>query len=437
MEMKIVVVGLNHKSAPIDIREKLAFDATQTMAALRQLKNRFGQAEFVLLSTCNRVEMYSAGSAKGGVTPGELTKFLSEFHNVPLEDFRDLLYIHSDEDAVRHLLTVASSLDSMVVGEAQIIGQVKESYRIACSAKSTGKVLNRLFHCAFATSKKIHTTTSISSGRVSIAGVAVELAMQLFADISSAKVVVIGAGEMGELLVQHLFQVGCKNITIVNRSLQRGLNMAKRYGIVVRKWEELTEQLIDANIAIASAATQDYLFKKNSFKKIISGRRGGSLLIIDIAVPRNFEASVNEIEDVYLYSVDELSEVAEQNRKAREEDIAKGMHIIYEEVGDFMDWFRARDIGPLIGQLKEKFDRITQDELEWFFVGGRQDASCRDVMESMVKRIVYKLLHCVIKNVNSVAKEHGPAEAAKLVDSIVQQAEEISSKLNDKEHIQP
>jgi glutamyl-tRNA reductase len=213
--------------------------------------------------------------------------------------------------------------------------------------------------------------------------------------------------------------------------------MAKRYGIVVRKWEELTEQLIDANIAIASAATQDYLFKKNSFKKIISGRRGGSLLIIDIAVPRNFEPSVNEIEDVYLYSVDELSEVAEQNRKAREKDIAKGMHIIYEEVGDFMDWFRTRDLGPLIGQLKEKFDRITQDELERFFVGKRQDASCRDVMESMVKRIVYKLLHCVIKNVNSVAKEHGPAEAAKLVDSIVQQAEEISSKLNDKEHIKP
>ena len=435
--MKILVAGLNHKSAPVDIREGLAFDFSQVTAALQQLKARFKDAEFALISTCNRVELYCVNETDQKPFADDLFQFFSEFHNIPLEKFKDYLYVHEDDSAVSHLLTVASSLDSLVIGEAQIIGQVKESYRLACAAKSTGKVLNRLFHCAFATGKKIHTTTSISSGRVSIAGVAVELAMQLFADISSAKVVVIGAGEMGELLVQHLFQVGCKNITIVNRSLQRGLDMAKRYGIVVRKWEELTEQLIDANIVIASAATQDYLFKKNSFKKIISGRRGGSLLIIDIAVPRNFEPSVNEIEDVYLYSVDELSKVAEQNRKAREEDIAKGMHIIYEEVGDFMDWFRARDIGPLIGQLKEKFDRITQDELERFFVGKRQDASCRDMMESMVKRIVYKLLHCVIKNVNSVAKEHGPAEAAKLVDSIVQQAEEISSKLNDKKHIKP
>ncbi len=473
--MKIVVVGLNHKSAPIDVREKLAFGAVETVRALRQLKNRFHEAEFVLLSTCNRVELYSAspavllaplfltrcprrkaspsgdmrretlGQAKqneglrkteavgGGVVAKDLSNFLSEFHNVPLEDFQDFLYVHNGEDSVRHLLAVASGLDSMVVGEAQIIGQVKESYRLACTAKSTGKVLNRLFHCAFTTSKKIHTTTSISSRRVSIAGVAVELAMQLFADISLAKVVVIGAGEMGELLVQHLLQVGCKNVTIVNRSLQRGLNMAKRYGITTRKWEELEQQLIGTNITIASATTQDYLFKKDSFEKIMNQRRKGALLIIDIAVPRNFEPTINEIEDVYLYSVDDLSEVVEQNRRAREEDIAKGMEIICEEVSNFMDWFRARDIGPLIGQLKEKFDRITQDELERFFVGARQDASCRDVMKSMVNRIVNKLLHCVIKNVDVVAKKHGPAEAAKLIDSIVRQAEEISSKPGDNE----
>ncbi|MHC4891204.1 MAG: glutamyl-tRNA reductase, partial [Planctomycetota bacterium] len=335
--MKIVVVGLNHKTAPIDVRERLAFDSEQTLRAVRELKNRFCEAKFVLLSTCNRVELYCASKRMGGVMAGEIAKFLSEFHNVALEEFEDFLYVHNEEDAVKHLLTVASSLDSMVVGEAQIIGQVKESYRLACAAKSTGKVLNRLFHCAFATSKKIHTTTSLSSGRVSIAGVAVELAMQLFADILAAKVVVIGAGEMGELLVRHLLHVGCKNITIVNRSLQRGLSVAKRYGIEAREWEELAEQLIGANIVIASAATQNYLFKKDSFKTIMDNRREGALLIIDVAVPRNFEASVNEIENVYLYSVDELSEVAEQNRKAREEDITKGMEVICENVTEFMD----------------------------------------------------------------------------------------------------
>jgi len=434
VEMKIVVVGLNHKSAPVDIRERLAFDSARTLQALRQLKDRFHRAEFVLLSTCNRVELYCAGERTGGPTFEDLAKFLAEFHDVGLEDFQDFLYVHNDEDSVRHLLTVASSLDSMVVGEAQIIGQVKEGYRLACSAQSTGKVLNRLFHCAFATAKKIHTTTSLSSGRFSIAGVAVELAMQLFEDISSAKVVVIGAGEMGELLVRHLLHVGCKNITIVNRSYEHSLEMANRYGVAARRWEELAEQLIGANIAIASAAVQDYLFRKDSFEEMMDNRREGALLVIDIAVPRNFEPSVNEIEDVYLYSIDDLSDVVEQNRKARQDDIAKGMQIVHQNVTEFMDWFSARDIGPLIGQMKEKFGQISQSELERFFVGARQEASCREVMEAMVKRIVNKLLHCVIKNIDVVAKEQGPAEAAKLVDSIVRQAEEISAEPNNKDN---
>lgn len=427
--MKIVVVGLNHKSAPIEIREKLAFDTTQTIKALEELKNRFHEAEFVLLSTCNRVELYCASTHSKEVAAEDLVEFLSEFHNIPAVKFQESIYAYENEDSVRHLLTVASSLDSMVVGEAQIIAQVKESYRFACAAKSTGKILNRLFHCAFSTSKKVYTTTSISSGRVSVAGVAVELAMQLFADITSAKVIVIGAGEMGELIIQHLLQVGCKNITIVNRSYERGQKMAKRYGIYVEKWEEIEKQLIRVNIAIASAAVQDYLFKKGPFKKIMNTRWGKTLLIIDIAVPRNFEPSINKIDGVYLYSVDDLSEVVDRNRKAREMDIEAGMDIVYKNTTDFMDWLGAKDIGPLIGQMKEQFIRISQNEIQQFFVGTRQEASCKENLEIMVNRVVNKLLHCVIKNVNTIAKENGAAEAAKYVDSIVQHAEKISSDL--------
>jgi glutamyl-tRNA reductase len=432
--MKIVVLGLNHKSAPIEIREKLAFDTMQTLKALEELKNRFHEAEFVLLSTCNRVELYCASTLTKEVTSESLAEFLSEFHNIPIETFQGFMYIHENEDCVRHLLTVASSLDSMVVGEAQIIAQVKESYRLACAAKSTGKILNRLFHCAFTTSKKVYTTTSISSGRVSVAGVAVELAMQLFADISTAKVLVIGAGEMGELIVQHLLQAGCKNITIVNRSYERGQNIAKLYGVYVEKWEEIESQLIGANVAIASAAVKDYLFKEGPFKKIMNNRWGRTLLIIDIAVPRNFEPSINKIDGVYLYSIDDLSEVVERNRKARELDIEVGMDIVYKNVTDFMNWLGAKDIGPLIGQMKEQFVRISRSELDQFFVGIRQDASCKESLEMMVNRIVNKLLHCVIKNVNSIAKENGSAEAAKYLDSIVQHAEKISSELNHKGH---
>ena len=426
--MKIVVLGLNHKTAPVEIREKLAFDSTETNQALFELKKRFSQAEFVLLSTCNRVELYCAGKHCQGADTAKLAEFLSEFHGIELDKFRQFLYAYEDEDAVRHLLTVASSLDSLVVGEAQIIRQVKESYRLACTAKTTGKILNRLFHCAFAASKKVYTTTSISSGRVSVAGVAVELARQLFADISSAKVIVIGAGDTGQLIVQHLVQAGAGNITVVNRSYDHGLKVAKRYGIPAKKWEDLAELLISANIVIASACVQDYLFKKGWFKEIADRRKEGTLLIIDIAVPRNFEPAINELEGIYLYSIDDLAAVVEENRKARERDIARGMEIIFDNVTDFMEWFGTKDIGPLIGRMKEKFAQIGKNELDRFLAGAGPDAPPRAVMEAMVKRVVNKLLHCVIKNVNAVAKESGPTEAARLVDTIVRQAEEISSE---------
>ncbi len=431
--MKIVVLGLNHKTASVEIREKLAFGVEATGRALRELKAKFPQAEFVLLSTCNRVELYCAGKHCQGADPERLAEFLANFQGIELDRFRQFLYAYANEDAVRHLLTVASSLDSLVVGEAQIIGQVKESYRLACAAKTTGKVLNRLFHCAFATSKTVYATTSISSGRVSVAGVAVELARQLFADISSAKVVVIGAGDMGQLIVQHLLQIGARNITVVNRSHDRGLKLAEQFGIMAQPWERLDEQLIEANIAIASASVQDYLYKKESFSQIMGRRRDGTLLIIDIAVPRNFEPAINEFEAIYLYSVDDLAAVVEQNRKARERDMTRGMEIVLENVADFMEWFGAKDIGPLIGRMKEQFAQISKNEMERFFVGVRQEASCREVMEAMVNRVVNKLLHCVIKNVDVVAKENGATEAAKLVAHIVRQAEEIASEPDDRQ----
>jgi glutamyl-tRNA reductase len=431
--MKIVVLGLNHKTASVEIREKLAFGAEAAGRALCELKAKFPQAEFVLLSTCNRVELYCAGKHCQGADPERLAEFLANFQGVELDKFRRFLYDYENEEAVQHLLTVASSLDSLVVGEAQIIAQVKESYRLACAAKATGKVLNRLFHCAFATSKTVYTTTSISSGRVSIAGVAVELAKQLFADISSAKVVVIGAGDMGQLIVQHLLQIGARNITVVNRSYDRGSKLAEQFGIMAQPWERLDEQLIDANIAIASASAQDYLYKRESFSRIAARRKDGTLLIIDIAVPRNFEPAINEFEGVYLYCVDDLAAVVEQNRKARERDMTRGMEIVLENVADFMEWFGAKDIGPLIGRMKEQFAQISKNEMERFFVGVRQEASCKEVMEAMVNRVVNKLLHCVIKNVNIVAKENGATEAARLVAHIVRQAEEIASEPDDRQ----
>ncbi len=429
--MRILVVGLNHKTSPVGIRQRLAFDTEQTVSALKQLKNRFGESEFVLLSTCNRVELYCAAERKASPSVGDLAGFMSEFHGVGLDEFRNLLYVYEDADAVRHLLKVASSLDSMVVGEPQILRQVKDSFRFACSAKSTGKILNHLFHCSFAAAKNVHSSTSISSGRVSVAGVAVELATQLFADIFTAKVVLVGAGEMGVLVLQHLLKNGCEKITIVNRSFERGMNVAGKYGVAAEKWEMLEEKLAEADIVIASAASDEYLFTKESFSKIMHQRGDKELLIFDIAVPRNFGPDINEIENMHLYSIDDLSEQAEKNRNMREEDITEAIEIVGKRTDDFMDWFGARDIGPLIGQMREKLAQISQEELERFLIGFEQESSYKRKTKLMVDRIMNKLLHCVIKNIGIVAKKHGSKEAAKLVESIVEQAESTSSEPSD------
>ncbi len=424
--MSIVVLGLNHKSAAVEVRERLAFGASQVAMALRRLKELEPGAEFVLLSTCNRVELYYAGDRAAQEAAGRLVAFLSDFHGVEAERFKSALYFHENEEAVRHLLLVAAGLDSMVIGESQILGQVKDSYKGACAAKSTGKILNRLFHSAFFTAKSVHTSTAISNGRVSVAGVAVELAHQLFADMTRAKVVVIGAGETGELVVQHLLKAGCTDVIVVNRTYERGAELAARCWIRVGKWEELSEQIGQADIVISSAAVPDYLYTKESFERTVKKRRTGSLLIIDVGVPRNFDPALQKVEDVYLYGMDELKEVAEQNLKAREADIGSGLEIVYAQTAEFMDWFHAKDIGPLIGRMKDEFREISRLELERFLAGPRQHASCRVPLEEMVDRVVNKLLHCVIKNVNTVAKEASPTEAAKLVDEILKQAREIS-----------
>ncbi|MFH1616216.1 MAG: glutamyl-tRNA reductase [Planctomycetota bacterium] len=431
--MKITVTGLNHKSAPLDVRERLAFDSQRTLSALAELTSRFHDTEFVLLSTCNRVELYSAGKTKGDFKQ-ELIRFFSDFHDIPCDVFSRFMYFHTDAEAVRHLLTVGSSLDSMVVGEYQILSQIKDSYRLACSAESTGKILNRLFHYAFSCSKKIRAATFITAGRISVAGVAVDLARQLFENIKSANVVVIGAGRVGELILQHLVHESCRQITVVNRSYDHAVSLARRYDVIAAKWDDLFPRIIEADILIASAAAAQYLLEKADFSRIMKKRKNRPMLAIDVAVPRNLNPAINSLEDVYLYSIDDLSEVAQKNRGIRRRDIARGMEIIDESVTEFMDWFTAEDIGPLIGRMKHGFRAIARNELQRFFAGSRHDAPRKKALEVMVDRIVNKLLHCVIRNVDSVNKKHGAAEAARLLDGIAQQAEELNTASIDRKN---
>jgi glutamyl-tRNA reductase len=331
------------------------------------------------------------------------------------------LYVHEDEQAVRHLLTVGCSLDSMVVGEPQIIGQVKDCYRLATACQSTGKVINRLFHCAFATSKEVYSSTSIAQRRVSVAGVAVELARQLFADLTRARIVVIGAGDMGELLIKHLRDENCNNIMLVNRTYERGKKTADQYGIQAAPWDTLAEQVGGADIIIAAAVADQFLFTKTSFRKIIEHRKR-ALLIIDIAVPRNFDPAINKLDDVFLYSVDDLAGVAQENLAARQEDITSAREIIEDNVISFMDWFGVSDIGPLIGRLRSTFNQIGRNELAGFLSGEKElDTIRREQLETMVNRTTNKLAHRLVNSLFIMAKQRGSDEAADFINILLQQ----------------
>lgn len=423
--MYILLVGLNHKTAPVEVRERLAFNSEASSDALKRLKRRYPNGEFVLLSTCNRVELYAAVEKSSELSPDDVAAFLAELRGVDFDGFRKHLYVMRDQQAVRHLLTVTSSLDSMVIGENQISSQVRESYSIACDAESTGKILNHLFHNAFSVSKKVFTHTSIGSRRVSIAGVAVDLAKQLFDDIKSSKIVVLGAGEMGELLVEHFCHIKCSDITVVNRTRHRGCSVALRHGVKAAGWDELESELLEANIVVAASANDGYLFDRKSFSKIMSKRRGKTLLAVDITVPRSFDPDINKLEGVYLYSIDDLSQVIEENIKLREGDLEKAVEFICQGVAEFMDWFATRDIGPLIGKMKHTFEKIQKAEMEKFFVGEREGAGCKDAMDAAINRIVNKLLHCVIRNIELVADQHSPTDATRLAESILEHAESI------------
>ncbi len=427
--MQIILVGINHKTAPVDVRERFACDAELISEALGKLRNAYPSAEFVLLSTCNRVECYAVVDRDSGPAPSELGRWLAEFRSIEFASIEKHLYSKMNEDVAAHLFTVASGLDSMVIGESQITAQVKESYKIACKCRTAGKVLNRLFHDAFRTTKEIITKTSISSRRVSVAGVTVGLARQLFSDIKAANVVIAGAGQMAELLVEHFQHEQCRRVTVVNRSEQRACQLAEKHNVVNKSWELLDEEMIEANIVVGAASAQEgYLFSKDRIKSLMSRRRNHLLLIIDIAVPRSFDPAVGKIENVYLYSIDDLAQVAQDNIEQREGDLEQAVQIICESVPAFMDWFMIRDVGPLIGQIKEAFEQIRDIEMQKFFVGPRQDACCKEQMDASVGRVINKLCHCVIKNIDAISREYGAQEAEKYAKSILADAQEIISE---------
>lgn len=386
-----ILLGVNHKTTPVAVREKIALSGGYE-EPLQRLKVIPGCRESFLLSTCNRVELLVVGEP-GPALEERLIAFLFG-DSFTVEECRGYIYIYTGIEAVSHLFTVAASLDSLVVGEAQILGQIKEAYRYASSFQCTGPLLNRLLHKTFSVAKRIRTETGIGSSAVSISSAAVELARKIFGDLQDKRVLLVGAGEMAELAAQHLVGQGVVSVTVANRTLGRAVDLAKRFDGHAVSFDELVAQLELADIIISSTGAPHIILHKDQVKPVMRARRNKPLFFIDIAVPRDLDPGLNDLENVYLYDIDDLSQVVEMNRSERDREALKAQRIVEEETIKFERWQEGMAVTPTILELRGKADDICRQELAKTLARLPDlSAAERQSLEKMVAAITAKILH--------------------------------------------
>jgi glutamyl-tRNA reductase len=361
--MHVIVVGLSHRTAPVDLRERVDFQG-RVESALRALAARGSTEEAVVLSTCNRAELYAACEDPGAARD-DLASFMSEFHGVDRSQLVPHVYDLTDLEAARHLLRVASGLDSLVVGEPQILGQVKEAHTLATGAQTVGPVLNRLFHASFAAGKRVRTETGLASGAVSVSYAAVALARKIFGDLAGRNVLVIGAGEMGKLTAQHMKSQGVQQVTITSRTMAHAVRTAEAIGgASAAPWEEMDTTLGASDIVITATGAGTTILTKAHVEAVMRPRRSRPLFIIDIAVPRDVESAAGEIEQVFLYNIDDLQTTVRENLARRASEVLRAEAIVAEEVGKFSAWLRSRGAVPTVVALRQKFESIRRSEVE-------------------------------------------------------------------------
>ncbi|WP_333653834.1 glutamyl-tRNA reductase [Dissulfurispira sp.] len=391
--MKILIIGLNHKTANVETRERLAFNGPKLEEGVFGLKKIPEVKEVVVLSTCNRVELYTCVSNTASAIEN-IKNFLSGFHNIARSDFEKSLYIHTDTDAIKHIFRVSSSLDSMVVGEPQILGQLKDAFDFALSKKTTGVLLNKLMKKAISTAKRVRTETRIAENAVSISFAAVELAKKIFTDLSGKSFMLLGAGEMAELAARHLVNNGVTDVKVANRTYERGCELAKEFNGKAVKFEEFLNELIHTDIVICSTGASTYVLLKDHMQKVMKKRKQKPVFIIDISVPRNIDPEINKIDNVYLYDVDDLQDVVDTNILERKKEAEKAEKIIDEDVEKFTKWMSSLDSVPTIVALRQKAEEIKNEEMEKFRnkFPDLDDEKVKAV-EYMATAIINKLIH--------------------------------------------
>lgn len=391
--MKIIVIGLNHKTADVDVREKLAFNGEKLEQGLLRIRQLPGIDEAIVLSTCNRVEIYS--NVKDPEQAFDAIKtFLSDFHSLDSAALERSLYFLQDRDAVKHVFRVGSSLDSMVVGEPQILGQLKDAFEFALEKKTTGILLNRLMKKTISVAKRVRTDTKIAENAVSISFAAVELARKIFTDLSEKSFMLLGAGEMAELAAKHMMSFGVKSVTVANRTFERGCELAKEFNGRAIKFEDFLKELVHSDIVICSTGAPAYLLHKEEMQRVMKERRQRPVFIIDISVPRNIDPGINDLDNVYLYDVDDLQGVVETNVMERKKEAMKAEDIVAEEIASFEKWISSLDSVPTVVALRNKAEDIKREELERLMnkfpeLGEKE----RKAIEYMASAITNKLIH--------------------------------------------
>ena len=389
----IVLLGLNHKTAPVDVRECIAFTADETDRALAMLRDNPAIGESVLFSTCNRIELLMAVDERDAAV-AIAKQFIAEFKKVPLSQFENALYQYVGDEAVRHTLQVAASLDSMVVGEPQILGQMKEAYRKATVEKTSGVILNKLLHRTFFVAKKVRTETGIGDHAVSISFAAIELGKKIFGELDGKRVMLIGAGEMAELAVEHLIRNRAGTITVANRTFSRGVELANRFRGKAIKFEEIIDCIDDVDIVISSTGANEYVLRKDQIKAAMKSRRNRSLFFIDIAVPRDIDPDINRINNAYVYDIDDLKGIVDENIEDRNREAVKAQRIIDEAVIGFRKWVDTLEVVPTIVSLRGKVEAMARQELEKTLASlNHLSESDKRTIERMTGALVNKILH--------------------------------------------
>jgi len=394
---KIILIGANHKTAPVELREKLSFSQEQIETALEFIKQDSGIKEGLVVSTCNRLEFLyipKAGNKENNDRVDAVLAFISELKQLPVSEFKASLYIHTDDDAIRHLFCVAASLDSMVVGEPQILGQVKKAYKTAVTAGSTGVMLNRLMHKSFSVAKRVRKQTGIGDNAVSISYAAIELAHKIFADLATKSVMLIGAGEMAELAVEHLLAHQVKKIVVANRTFKNALELARKFNGQAVQYEERVAALADVDIIISSTGATEYVLTRDQVKGIMKKRQHKTLFFIDIAVPRDIDPRINKVSNAYVYDIDDLRNIVETNISQREQETVRAQRFVEEALLAFRRWLDELAVVPTIKAINRKMTDIVNLECEKTLAGlahlSKDDA---ESIRRMTRAIASRAIH--------------------------------------------